>query len=201
MTDTQPEYGQPPEPQAVTRLLTAWQSGDTAALDELTPLIYEELRQRARHYMRREPAGHTLQATAIVHEALLRLMGAEVRWQDRGHFFAVAARQMRRILVDHARARRRIKRGGALRIEAPGPAAVRDDAAGELELLEVDAALDKLAQRDERLARLVELHYFAGLSYAEMARALEVSESTIHRQLRLARAWLLGELSEQHARP
>lgn len=201
MTDSAPGYGQATEPQAVTRLLAAWQSGDVSALDELTPLIYEELRRRARRYMRREPAGHTLQATAIVHEALLRLMGADVRWRDREHFFAIAARQMRRILVDHARARRRIKRGGALRIEAPGPAAVRDDTAPELDLLTIDAALERLAMQDQQLARLVELHYFAGLSYAELARAYEFSEATIHRRLRLARAWLLGELSEPRDRP
>src|SRR5438270_792635 len=149
--------------QAVTRLLTKWRSGDADALERLTPLVYEELRNLARRYMRRERAGHTLQATAVVNEAFVRLIGMDVPWHDRVHFFAVAARLMRRILVDHAKARSRAKRGGPLTFasldgtetDVSGPST-----AGQIDVIEIDHALERLAMHDERLAQIVELHYF-----------------------------------------
>jgi RNA polymerase sigma factor (TIGR02999 family) len=188
-----------PDRQAVTRLLSAWQSGDARALERLTPLIYDELRNRARRYMRRERAGHTLQATAVVHEAFVKLVEMNVSWQDRAHFFAVAARQMRRILVDHAKARFRVKRGGntttgsldefdGLDIDT-GPIT-----SGRIDVLEIDEALQKLAGKNSRLADIVELHYFGGLTYQELSETLKISEATVDRDLRLAKAWILKQI-------
>jgi RNA polymerase sigma factor (TIGR02999 family) len=182
---------------SVTRLLGAWRSGDASALQNLTPLVYEELKTLARRYMRRERAGHTLQATAVVHEAFVRLVGMDVPWQDRIHFFAVAARLMRRILVDHAKGRQRTKRGGALSIVSLGSGNEGGQSignAGEIDVLEIDDALERLAQRDARLAQIVELHYFAGMTYQETALALEISEATVHRDLRMAKAWILSQI-------
>ena len=189
----------PSDRQAVTRLLSAWQSGDARALERLTPLIYEELRNRARRYMRRERAGHTLQATAVVHEAFVKLVEMNVSWQDRAHFFAVAARQMRRILVDHAKARFRVKRGGntttgsldefdGLEVET-GPIT-----SGRIDVLEIDEALQRLAGKNSRLADIVELHYFGGLTYQELSETLKISEATVDRDLRLAKAWILKQI-------
>jgi len=196
---------EPPDRQAVTRLLSAWQSGDARALERLTPLIYEELRDRARRYMRRERPGHTLQATAVVHEAFVRLVEMNVSWQDRAHFFAVAARQMRRILVDHAKARYRAKRGGTTGTttgsidEFPeletGPVT-----AGDIDVLEIDDALERLAGHNPRLAEIVELHYFGGLTYQELSETLKISEATVDRELRLAKAWVLKQIRPQRAR-
>lgn len=191
--------------QAVTRLLSAWQSGDSRALERLTPLIYEELRDRARRYMRRERPGHTLQATAVVHEAFVKLVEMNVSWQDRAHFFAVAARQMRRILVDHAKARCRSKRGGTTTTaddaidELPGldPGPITS---GDIDVLEIDEALQRLATHNPRLAEIVELHYFGGLTYQELAETLKVSEATIDRDLRLAKAWILSQIRPQRPR-
>src|SRR5690606_34830617 len=161
----------PPDRQAVTRLLSAWQSGDTRALERLTPLIYEELRNRARRYMKRERPGHTLQATAVVHEAFVKLVEMNVSWQDRAHFFAVAARQMRPLLVDHGNTRFREKRGGTTTgslndfdVLELGPAT-----AGDIDVLEIDEALQRLAGNKPRLAEMVELHYFGGLTYQELS--------------------------------
>jgi RNA polymerase sigma factor (TIGR02999 family) len=185
----------PPDRQAVTRLLSAWQSGDARALERLTPLIYEDLRHRARRYMRRERPGHTLQATAVVHEAFVKLVEMNVSWQDRAHFFAVAARQMRRILVDHAKTRFRDKRGGTTTgslDELPldlGPAT-----AGDIDVLEIDEALQRLASDNPRLAEMVELHYFGGLTYQELSETLKVSEATVDREIRLAKAWILRQI-------
>ncbi len=181
----------------VTRLLSAWRSGDASALQRLTPLVYDELKNLARRYMRRERAGHTLQATAVVHEAFVRLVGMDVPWQDRVHFFAVAARLMRRILVDHAKGRQRTKRGGAHTVVSLGMSSEGGDgstSAGQIDVLEIDDALERLAQRDGRLAQIVELHYFAGLTYQETALALEISEATVHRDLRMAKAWILSQI-------
>lgn len=189
--------------QAVTRLLSQWQSGDSRALERLTPLIYEELRDRARRYMRRERPGHTLQATAVVHEAFVKLVEMNVSWQDRAHFFAVAARQMRRILVDHAKARCRSKRSGTTTSGSDflddlgepnntGPAS-----AGEIDVLEIDEAMQRLAMHSPRLAEIVELHYFGGLTYQELAETLKVSEATVDRDLRLAKAWVLKQIRPQ----
>ncbi|MDY0066962.1 MAG: sigma-70 family RNA polymerase sigma factor [Steroidobacteraceae bacterium] len=186
--------------QAVTRLLSAWRSGDSRALERLTPLVYEDLRNRARRYMQRERAGHTLQATAVVHEAFVRLVEMNIPWQDRAHFFAVAARQMRRILVDHAKMRVRAKRGGAATRSledyhefGAGPAT-----AGEIDVLEIDEALERLSNSNPRLAQLVELHYFGGLTYQELSETLKVSAATVDRDIRLAKAWVLKELRPQH---
>ena len=192
-----------PDRQAVTRLLSQWQSGDSRALERLTPLIYEELRDRARRYMRRERPGHTLQATAVVHEAFVKLVEMNVSWQDRAHFFAVAARQMRRILVDHAKARCRSKRLGATtgNTDMDILADIDSDpvSAGDIDVLEIDEALQRLATHNPRLAEIVELHYFGGLTYQELAETLKVSEATVDRDLRLAKAWVLKQIRPQRS--
>ncbi len=150
--------------------------------------------------MRRERVGHTLQATAVVHEAFVKLVEMNVSWQDRAHFFAVAARQMRRILVDHAKARFRVKRGGntttgsldefdGLEIETTGPIT-----SGRIDVLEIDEALQRLAGKNSRLADIVELHYFGGLTYQELSETLKISEATVDRDLRLAKAWILKQI-------
>jgi RNA polymerase sigma factor (TIGR02999 family) len=177
----------------VTALLIAWRNGDQSALARLLPLVYGELHALAGRYMRGERDDHTLQTTALMHEAYLRLCGADVTWEGRAHFLAVAAQAMRRILVDHARARSRAKRGGGdtpvTLDDALAPRAERPD-----ELLALDEALVRLAALDERKARAVELHYFGGLTYDETAAALAVSTATVDRELRLAKAWLYKEL-------
>lgn len=187
----------PPNSQAVTRLLSAWREGDSQALESLTPLIYEELRLLAQRYMRRERNSHTLQATAVVHEAFVRMVDMHVSWQDRNHFYAVAAKLMRRILVDHAKSRSRIKRGGQFNIEQLEDDHLADQGPvtqGALDVLEIDEALQQLARLDERLANTIELHYFAGLTCAEIGVMHDVSEATVHRNLRLAKAWILKQL-------
>jgi RNA polymerase sigma-70 factor, ECF subfamily len=194
---------QPSDRQAVTRLLSAWRSGDSRALERLTPLIYEELRNRARRYMRRERPGHTLQATAVVHEAFVKLVEMNVSWQDRAHFFAVAARQMRRILVDHAKARYRSKRGGTTTtnsIEEFQSLEAGPMTSGDIDVLEIDEALERLAGHNSRLAEIVELHYFGGLTYQELSETLKISEATVDRDLRLAKAWILNQIRPQRAR-
>lgn len=173
----------------VTRLLIDWRSGNERALDELTPLVYDELRQVAQARLRGENAGHTLQATALVHEVYLRLVAADIDWKDRVHFFALAATTMRRILVDHAKAKRRVKRGGGA-----GKRSLDDIATISAEpqegILELDDALEQLGAIDARKARVIELIYFGGLTYDEAAEALGVSAVTIHRDLDFAKAWL-----------
>jgi RNA polymerase sigma factor (TIGR02999 family) len=179
----------------VTSLLLKWRKGDQEALDQMVPLVYGELHQIAARLMRGEREDHTLQATALVHEAYARLVQADVPWEDRSHFFAVAARQMRRILVDHAKARGRQKRGGgqhALTLEE-SIAVTPDTASG---LVELDQALERLSQLDERKAKVVELHYFGGLTYDEIAQALAISPATVDRDLRFAKAWLYRELAQ-----
>lgn len=181
------------EANSVTVLLRRWRHGDEAALERLTPLIYDQLRRIAARYLRDEPPGHTWQATELVHESYLQLAGADVDWQDRAHFLAVAARQMRRLLVDHARNRRRIKRGGgAVAVtfeEGLLPAQSPDE-----DLLDLDSALERLAERDPRKAATLELHVFGGLSYDEIAAALDLSPATVNRALRFARAWVFKEI-------
>ena len=178
----------------VTRLLLEWRGGRESALGELMPLVYDELHQIARGYMRREHSGHTLQPTAVVNEAFLKLAGTKIDWRDRVHFRAVAARMMRRVLVDHARAKRRDKRGGAATMVTlnEGVARLPDP---EVDVMDLDAALKKLSEVDERKSRIVELHYFGGLTYDELAEALEISAATVDRELRLAKAWLHRELN------
>jgi RNA polymerase sigma factor (TIGR02999 family) len=182
-------------PKEITRLLLAWGDGDESALAALTPLVYQELRRRAHRYMSGERAGHTLQTTALVNEAYLRLVDSQkVRWQNRAHFFAVSAEMMRRILVDFARSRGYQKRGGGARhVELDEAAVVSDDRGAEMVAL--DEALKALAELDGRQARVVELRYFGGLSDAEAAEALNVSVGTVRRDWKLARAWLNRELS------
>ena len=182
-----------PSPQRVTQLLQQWRQGNPAAVDELMAAVYDELRRLARRHMRRESPGHTLQTTALVHEAFLRLAEADLPWQDRDHFFAVAATQMRRILVDHARARIRSKRGGGAR-PLPLDEALAAPARSSEDLLAVDDALDRLSAHDARKGRVVELHFFGGLGYPEIARLLGVSLSTVRLDMRFAKAWLRKEL-------
>ncbi|HET9529641.1 MAG TPA: sigma-70 family RNA polymerase sigma factor [Blastocatellia bacterium] len=183
-----------PSPQQITRLLVAWSNGDRAALDELMPLIYGELRHMARRYMAGQPQDHTLQTTALIHEAYIKLAGQEEkRWQNRAHFFGVAAQAMRHILVDHARTRHAAKRGGAVRAFSLDEAAVlADDQAATLVAL--DDALKSLAQFAPRQSQVVELRYFGGLSVKETAEVLKVSAETVTRDLRMAKAWLLREM-------
>ena len=178
----------------VTELLVAWRSGDQAALESLVPIVHADLRQLARRHMRGERARHTMQTTALVNEAYLRLVDlSRVQWQDRGHFFAMASRLMRRILVDHARTRRMQKRGGGQRPaplgEALGVAVERGT-----DLVALDDALTMLAARDPRKAQVVEMRFFGGLSVADTAEALEVSVETVARDWRLAKLLLLREL-------
>ncbi|HZX24485.1 MAG TPA: sigma-70 family RNA polymerase sigma factor [Woeseiaceae bacterium] len=174
----------------ITGLLQAWRSGDDSALERLAPFVYDELHRLAGRYMRAEREGHTLQATALVNEAFVRLAGSGIDYQDRKHFFVVAARLMRRVLVDHARARNREKRGdGALNVTLTGTAGV-DDTALELPIIALDEALTSLADSDPRSAKALELVYFGGLSVEEAAQALEVSQSTAYEDVRFARAWV-----------
>ena len=178
----------------VTELLQAWSEGDQAALRQLVPLVYGELRRLARGYMHRERADHTLQATALVNEAYLRLVDVtRIRWQNRAHFFAVCARLMRRILVDHARSRRYLKRGGGGRRTSLDEALIITNEPSP-DLLALDTALDALAAIDSRKSRVVELRFFAGLTVEETATVLEVSPDTVMRDWKLAKVWLLREI-------
>ena len=177
----------------VTGLLAAWSAGDPNALDRLMPLVYAELHARAARQLRGEHTGHTLQPTALVHEAFLRLVDADIPWRDRAHFYHVAARAMRRVLVDHARGLQRAKRGGAaVRVTLDAENLAAPEAGTDV--IALDEALERLAATDERKARVVELHYFAGLNYDEVAAAVEISPATVHRDLRLAKAWLRREM-------
>jgi len=183
-------------PQQVTELLHDWRNGDRQALDELMPLVYEELRRIAHRYMRRERPGQSMQTTALVNEAYLRLVGsAPVEWQDRAHFFAISATVMRHLLVDRARARQYEKRGGGARQVSLDEAAAVSPAQ-DLNLLALDEVLEKLAAIDERKSRLVELRYFGGLSAEEAAALLGVSEITVKREWLKAKAWLYRELTK-----
>jgi RNA polymerase sigma-70 factor (ECF subfamily) len=176
-------------PSSVTQLLRDWRSGQADALDRLTPLVYDELKRLADRFMKRERPGHTLQATAIVHEAYERLTAMDVSWVDRKHFFSIAARLMRRILVDHAKQRATDKRAGSVTLFEikEHDAQVPDIGFG---IVEIDQALNQLAAVDRRLADIVEIHYFSGLSVEETATALDISVSTLNRELRTAKAWL-----------
>jgi len=180
-------------PANFTQLLTEWRSGQPQALDRLTPLVYDELRRLARGYMRTERGSHTLQATAVVHEAFLRLIQANVALEDRGHFFALASRLMRHVLVDHAKSRSRAKRNAGNRDRA-GEEAAPLSSRVDVDLIALDDALERLLQLDPRLAQVIELHYFGGMTYDEIAAAMGASAATVHRDIRLARAWLLNEI-------
>lgn len=185
----------PREP--VTQLLVEWQNGSQKALDRLIPLVYEELRSIAGRYLARESVGHTLQSTALVHEAYFRLVGQRrVRWQNRAHFFGIAAQMMRRILVDHARRQHRDKRGG------PAPKLSLDEAVAvaepevDVDLLALDEALTALARIDPRGARIIELRFFSSLTIDETAAVLDVSTGTVKRDWNAARAWLYREMKQ-----
>jgi len=187
-------------PQEVSLLLKAWREGDPGAQDELMPLVYDELHRIARRHMAREHSGHTLQTTALVNEAYLRLVNAKsVQWQDRAHFFALCAQMMRRILVDHARSRARLKRGG-LALKVPLDESLAVAAKREVDLVKLDDALQALAALDNRKARAVELRYFGGLSVEETAEVLGVSVSTLMNDWKMAKAWLSRELDRSEKR-
>jgi RNA polymerase sigma factor (TIGR02999 family) len=175
--------------------LLEWRDGDSEALEELVPLVYDELRRLARLQMRAQAAGHTLQPTALVHEAYARLVGLKLDWQDRTHFLSMAARTMRRVLVDHARAKHAAKRGaGAVQVTLHDFHAATNP---NFDLLAVDAALESLERHHERAASAAELCYFGGLTGREVAEALDISPATAERDLRFARSWLKRELSEK----
>jgi RNA polymerase sigma factor (TIGR02999 family) len=179
--------------QPITQLLSELRSGSQTALDQLTDLLYPQLRRIAHRYVDAEPGPRTLQATELVHEAYERLANAEIDWKSRAHFFAVAARMMRRILVDRARTRLRGKRGGGathLTLDESIP----EDHKLEPDVLELDEALGRLEKLDERKSRILELRFFGGLSYEETCEVLGISTSTLDRELRLAKAWLYQEL-------
>jgi RNA polymerase sigma factor (TIGR02999 family) len=181
----------------VTQLLLHWSHGDGAALDELMPLVYQELRKLAGSYLRSERPDHTLQPTALIHEAYLRMVGKDMpEWQNRAHFFGVAARLMRQILVEHARNRHAIKRGGnqqKISLDDAPPVYAQADAG---ELLALDDALTKLAAFDVRRSRILEMRAFGGMSIEETALALGVSDTTVKREMRLAQAWIRRELGQ-----
>jgi RNA polymerase sigma factor (TIGR02999 family) len=182
------------QPNDVTRLLIDWNKGDSEALNALMPLVYDELRRIARRHLQGERFGHTLQSTALVHEAFLRLIDVErIQWQNRAHFIAMAAQMIRRILVDHARTRKAEKRGsGAMLLEldegivAPG--------GGPVDLVDLNNALEKLAVIDDQQARIVELRFFGGLSVEETAEVLGISTPTVKRDWKMARAWLFQQM-------
>ncbi|HKE02627.1 MAG TPA: sigma-70 family RNA polymerase sigma factor [Blastocatellia bacterium] len=184
-----------PDPQQITQLLLAWGQGNEAARDQLIPLIYDELRRLARKHLRRERPGHTLQTSALVNEAYLRMAGQSVSWQGRAHFFGIAARLMRQILVDHARLRDNAKHGGDWRRVSLDAADVGQDQTTDI--LALDEALQALAQMSPQQSRVIELRFFGGLTIAETAEVLGVSHSTVEREWRVARAWLWRELQRK----
>lgn len=179
----------------ITQLLQRWSNGDESALQAVTPLVYDELHRIARSAFSRERGGHTLQPTALLNEAYAKLIDVNADWQNRAHFFALAARMMRRLLVNHAKAKGAQKRGGdAIRIT------LQEDRVGaghsDEQLLALDGALAELATFDPRAAELLELHYFGGLTYVELALTVKISESTVRRDLRAAKAWIRRKLSD-----
>jgi RNA polymerase sigma-70 factor, ECF subfamily len=184
-------------PQEVTQLLVDWGNGNQAALDRLMPLVYTELRQLAHRYMRRERPGHTMQTTALIHEAYLRLVDQnQVRWQHQAHFFGIAARLMRQILIEHARSHTRVKRGGGVGTISLDEAAVVSQMRA-MELLALDDALERLATIDPRKSQVVELRFFGGLSVEEAAQVLNIAPNTVLRDWRMAKAWLRREISHE----
>src|SRR4051812_34606940 len=186
-----------PQSNQVTQLLLDWSRGDRDALDALMPLVYQELRKLAGAYLRSERPDHTLQPTALIHEAYLRMIGKDVpAWQSRAHFFGIAARLMRQILVEHARTRHAAKRGGdgqKISLDDAPQVFAQSDAA---ELLALDHALTKLADFDERRSRILEMRAFGGMSVEETAAALAISDTTVKREMRLAQAWIRRELEQ-----
>jgi len=183
----------------ITCLLQEWKNGDETAIDRLFPLVYDELRRQARSYLNRERGNHTLQPTALVHEVYLRLIKLnQIKWENRAHFYAISATTMRRILVDHAREIAADKRGGAMqRITLEKVQIANGQKATDL--LELDEALTKLAEIEERKARVIEMNFFGGLNQKEIAEVLQMTEKTIQRDLKFAKLWLYRELSQETA--
>ncbi len=189
---------QPPE--NITELLASYGRGDKESLDRLMPIVYEELRRQAARYLRREQPGNTLQTTALIHEAYVRLVDQRnTQWQNRAHFFGIAAQMMRRILVDHARAKKRVKRGGSeIRVSLSDATVAAKEQ--DLDVVALDAALERLALIDEQQSRVVELRFFSGLSVEETAEVMGISKSTVKRDWSMAKAWLHRELSGEIAK-
>jgi len=180
----------------ITQMLVDWRAGDSQALNQLMPAVHENLRQLANKYMRSERNGHTLQATALINEAFLKLCDSSVSWQDRAHFIAIAARAMRQILVDHARSKHRQKRGGDdVRVTLYDARIA--DSNSELDVLDIEDALFALEKMDQHKAQIIELNIYGGMTYREIAEVLEISEATVDRELRFSRAWLQRELSDE----
>ena len=182
-------------PENVTQLLIGWSKGDKEALDKLLPLVYNELHRQAAAYLRRERVGHTLQTTALIHEAYVRLVDQKnVHWQNRAHFFGIAAQLMRRILVDHARTKKRVKRGGSNIRVSFSDATIKTEAQ-DLDIVALDQALERLARIDEQQSRIVELRFFSGLTVEDTAEVLGISPATVKRDWSMAKAWLHREIS------
>jgi len=179
----------------ITELLVGYQGGDKEALDQLMPIVYDELRRQAARYLRREQAGHTLQTTALIHEAYVRLVDQRnVQWQNRAHFFGIAAQLMRRILVDHARTKKRVKRGGS-KVQVSLADATVATTGPDLDIVALDEALERLEKLDQQQSRVVELRYFSGLTVEETAEVMGISTATVKREGSVARTWLHRELS------
>jgi RNA polymerase sigma factor (TIGR02999 family) len=185
----------PSEPAEITQLLVASRAGDADALNQLLPLVYDELRRLAGHYLRRERSDHTLQPTALVHEAYMRLIDQNVSWQNRAHFFGVAAQMMRRVLVDYARGRLAAKRGsGGVKVSLDDALNLSDERAGDFVAL--DEALERLAEFDPQKSKIVELRFFGGLSVEEAAEVLGIGTATVTRQWKMAKAWLYQQVKQ-----
>jgi RNA polymerase sigma factor (TIGR02999 family) len=185
-----------PSQENVTQLLLDWSNGDESSLGKLLPIVYQELRRLAQHYLQQERSDHTLQATALVHEAYLKLIDTkDVQWQNRAHFFGVAAQTMRHILVDMARQRRAQKRGGGHKLPLDEAISVPTEAE-DVNLVALDEALNRLAEIDVQQSRIIELRYFAGLTIEETAEVLDISPATVKREWAMARAWLHRELQQ-----
>lgn len=183
-----------PSAQEITELLVAWRDGDHGALEKLIPFVYDELHRLARNYMRRERVGHTLQTSALINEAYIRLFDQKVAWESRSHFFGIAARLMRQILVDHARSKRYAKRGGGAHNVSPSEAGDVGEVRAA-ELVALDDALRDLEAIDPQKSRIIELRFFGGFTIEETADFLEISHATVEREWKAARAWLRREMS------
>jgi len=181
--------------QNLTQLLIDWRGGNEAALGKLMPLIHSNLHQLANKYMHGENAGHTLQATALVNEAFIKLVNADVTWQSRAHYMALSARAMRQVLVDHARAKRSDKRGGDAISVTLHETRIVDQGQNNPDILVVEEALEQLTRIDTRKAQVIELSFYGGLTYDEIAEALDISAATVDRELRFAKAWMYRQLS------
>ena len=187
-----------PSAHEVTQLLTAWSAGDENALDKLVPLVYQELHRIARGYMARERSGHTLQTSALINEAYLRLIDfQQIQWQNRAHFFGICAQLMRRVLIDFARSRRYVKRGGVA-VRVPLQDMAEKASLPSADIVAVDDALKALANIDERKSRVVELRFFGGLTVPETAEVLKISSETVMRDWKFAKVWLVRELSREN---